>query len=260
MTSNTLEVVGEEPEKVQHLVEEDTEAVHLVEEEGNAMRFQAGQYVNLHLPGVDQPRAFSMANPPSADGLIELNVRRVPGGIATGYIHDRLSVGDQVGLSGPYGRFFVRRSAPGDFLFLAGGTGVSSPKSMILDLLNKGETRAITLIYGARNRAELYDDRTFRDLAARHGNFTYVPALSSPDADDAWTGETGFVHEVAVRRFAGDFRGHKAYLCGPPMMIDACISALIRGRLFERDMYMERFISAADAQASARRSPLFRSI
>lgn len=233
-----------------------------IELEGSGIDFQAGQYINLHVPGVTQPRAFSLANPPSEKEkrVIELNIRHVPGGQATEYIHTQLKVGDQLKLSGPYGRFFVRRSAPEKFLFLAGGTGLSSPKSMILDLLEKNEARAITLVYGARNRAELYDDALFRDMAARHANFTYVPALSAPEAGDAWGGEVGFVHDVATRHFNGDFRQHKAYMCGPPVMIDACITALMRGRLFERDMYMEKFISAADAEVSVRHSPLFKAI
>ena len=169
-------------------------------------------------------------------------------------------MGDKLKLNGPYGRFFVRKSAPETFLFLAGGTGLSSPKSMILDLLAKGEAREITLVYGARNRAELYDDALFQGLAAQHANFTYVPALSMPDDEDVWNGETGYVHDVATKHFNGDFRNHKAYMCGPPVMIDACITALIRGRLFERDMFMEKFISAAYTDAAARRSPLFKAI
>jgi len=231
-----------------------------IELDGDGIDFQAGQYINLHLPGIDQPRAFSLANAPSEKRMIELDIRLVPGGQATSYIHNELKVGDRLELKGPYGRFFVRRSAPENLLFLAGGTGLSSPKSMILDLLNTGETRAITLVYGARNRAELYDDALFRKLALEHANFTYVPALSAPQAEDEWVGETGFVHDVASRHFAGDFRRHKAYMCGPPVMIDACITTLMRGRLFERDMFMEKFISAADTGELARRSPLFKAI
>lgn len=231
-----------------------------IELDGDGLCFQAGHYINLHLPDIAQPRAFSLANSPSQPRLIELNIRRVPGGEATGYIHDRLQVGDRLELAGPYGRFFVRHSAPESLLFLAGGTGLSSPKSMILDRLEQGDTRPIVLVYGARNRAELYYHELFQDLAARYPNFSYVPALSEPEAEDAWEGATGFVHEVAKAHFDNDFRGHKAYLCGPPVMIDACITTLMQGRLFERDIYMEKFISAADAAQTARKSPLFRSI
>ncbi len=231
-----------------------------IELDGDGIDFQAGHYVNLHVPGVELPRAFSLANPPSEKRRIELNIRYVPGGQATEYIHKELKVGDKLKLNGPYGRFFVRRSAPENLLFLAGGTGLSSPKSMILDLLEKGESRKITLVYGARNLAELYDNALFVDLAEKHANFNYVPALSQPAETDAWTGETGYVHDVATKYFDGDFRNHKAYMCGPPGMIDACITALIRGRLFERDMYMEKFISAADVDSAARKSPLFKAI
>ncbi len=231
-----------------------------IELDGDGIEFQAGQYVNLHLPGVNRARAFSLAQPPSQPRTIELNVRLIPGGAATGHIHTSMRVGDRVQLSGPYGRFFARRSAKENFLFLAGGTGLSSVKSIILDLLERGETRAITLIYGARNRAELYYQHLFTDLAARHANFKYVPTLSEPADDLAWTGARGFVHDVAERVFNRDFRDLKAYLCGPPLMIDACVTALMRGRLFERDMYMERFLSAADAALPQRRSPLFKAI
>jgi phenol/toluene 2-monooxygenase (NADH) P5/A5 len=224
------------------------------------LEFQAGKYVNLRLPGVEQPRAFSLANAPQEGRVIELNVRRVPGGEATGYIHEKLQVGDELDLSGPYGRFFFRQSAPEDMIFLAGGTGLSSPKSMILDLLQSGDPRRITLVYGARNRAELYYHELFQRLAAEHDNFTYVPALSEPAEGDAWDGATGFVHDVAKNHFGGVFGGYKAYLCGPPAMIDACLTTLMRGRLFERDIYMEKFITAADSAQPQNKSPLFKSV
>ena len=231
-----------------------------IELDGEGIQFQAGQYINLHIPGVELPRAFSLANVPSEKRSIELNIRHVSGGQATEYIHNNLKVGDKLKLNGPYGRFFVRSSAPEKFLFLAGGTVLYSPKSMILDLLEKDESREITLVYGARNRAELYDDTLFLDLVGKHTNFTYVPTLSQPEEGDNWVGETGYVHDAATKHFGGDFRNHKAYMCGPTGMIDACITALIRGRLFERDMYMEKFISAADTDLAAQRSPLFKSI
>jgi phenol hydroxylase P5 protein len=189
---------------------------------------------------------------------VELDVRYVPGGAATTWIHQQLQVGDRLRLSGPYGRFHVRTSANLPMLFLAGGSGLSSPRSMILDQLEQGCTLPITLVYGARTRDELYYAEELTALAEQHPNFTYVPALShEPDASD-WTGARGYVHDAAKAHFDGDFRGLKAYLCGPPPMIDACITTLMQGRLFERDIYQELFISAADSARA--RSPLFKRI
>jgi phenol hydroxylase P5 protein len=130
---------------------------------------------------------------------------------------------------------------------------------MIEDLLAEGFDKPMTLVYGQRSREELYYDAEFRALADKHANFTYVPALSSEPEGSDWTGARGFVHEAAKAHFNNDFRGHKAYLCGPPAMIEACISTLMQGRLFERDIYMEKFFSAADASQQLK-SPLFKNI
>jgi len=222
------------------------------------MHFQAGQYINLDLPNGLGSRAFSIASPPSAAAEVELNIRIVPGGLGTTYIHEQMQVGDPVQLTGPYGRFFVKKSADLPVIFMAGGSGLSSPRSMILDLLAEGFSKQITLVYGQRQRDELYYHDEFLELAAKYSNFTYVPVLSQEPEGTNWCGCRGFVHEAAKAHFANDFRGHKAYLCGPPMMIEACISTLMQGRLFERDIYTEKFISAADAQQV--RSPLFRAI
>jgi phenol hydroxylase P5 protein len=225
------------------------------------LHFQAGQYVQLEIPGLGQSRAFSIANAPtdvSASGGIELHVRRVPGGAGTEYLHKQLKTNDRLRLSGPYGRFFVRQSAQRPLVFMAGGSGLSSPRSMILDLLEHGCTLPITLVYGQRCLEELYHDDQFRALAEQHPNFTYVPVLSNEPEDSAWTGARGFVHDAAKAHFGGDFTGHKAYLCGPPPMVEACIGTLMQGRLFERDIYTEKFLSAADANAT--RSPLFRKV
>ncbi len=220
--------------------------------------FQAGQYVNVQLPDGSGHRPFSFANAPSNPHEVELDVRLVPGGAATTWIHQQLAVGDRLHLAGPYGRFHVRSSAAMPMLFLAGGSGLSSPRSMILDLIDGGCTLPITLVHGARTHDELYHVDELVALAERVPTFTYVPALSNEPDDSDWLGARGFVHQAAEAHFGGDFRGLKAYLCGPPLMIDACITSLMHGRLFERDIYQELFISAADTQRV--RSPLFKRI
>ena len=234
-------------------------ALHLALDQ--PLHFQAGQYVQLDIPGLGESRAFSIANAPSdvtASGHIELHVRRVPGGAGTGWLHEQLKAGERLRLSGPYGRFFVRQSAQMPMVFMAGGSGLSSPRSMILDLLEHGCTLPITLVYGQRSLEELYHHDQFLALASQHPNFTYVPVLSNEPEGSDWTGARGFVHDAAKAHFNGNFAGHKAYLCGPPPMVEACIGSLMQGRLFERDIYTEKFLSAADTNAT--RSPLFRKV
>ena len=223
--------------------------------------FQAGQYVQLRLPGVEGDRPFSIANSPGdvkARCVVEIHVRRVEGGAGTAYLHNTLKVGDKLTVSGPYGRFFVRESADQPLLFMAGGSGLSSPRSMILDLLERGCTLPITLVYGQRCQDELYGDTEFRALAARHANFRYLPTLSAEPGDSGWRGARGYVHEAAAALYPDGYAGQQAYLCGPPPMIEACLTALMQGRLYERDIYTEKFITAADA--SKPRSAFFKRV
>jgi len=226
---------------------------------GAGLDFQAGQYVNVTIPGIEGTRAFSLAASPAQSNEIELHVRLVPGGAGTTWLHQNLKAGDTLPFTGPLGRFYVRRSAEKPLIFIAGGSGLSSPKSMILDLLETGYAEPITLLHGARRPHDLHFADLFRALERSHDNLRYVPVVSQPDESDGWTGETGYVHDAAKRLFDGKFGGHQAYLCGPPAMIDASITALMQGRLFERDIFMEKFLTAADAEATAR-SPLFKKI
>jgi phenol hydroxylase P5 protein len=226
---------------------------------GDGIDFQAGHYLNVFIPGMeDHPRAFSIASPPSEKNIVELNISLIEGGKGTSWIHEHLKIGDELRFSGPYGRFFIRDSASEPMIFLAGGSGLSSPKSMILDLFEKNESRDITFIYGARNEQELYYRELFEELASEHTNFTYLPALSAEPEGSDWAGLRGFVHEAAQEHFSGQFSGHKAYMCGPPPMVDACITTLMKGRLFERDMYMENFYTQ-DSKNTKPKSPLFKS-
>ncbi len=223
------------------------------------MEFQAGQYINLYIPDVGS-RAFSISNPPSQSNIVELHVRLVPDGKGTMWLHNELSVGDQIDVSGPYGQFFVRSSDSQDVIFIAGGSGLSSPESMIYDLLEKGDSRQIYLFQGARNIPELYHREKFEQLAQDNDNFHYIPALSDEDTLGEWSGFKGYVNDAVKQYFNGKCSGHKAYMCGPPPMIDATITTLMQSRLFERDIHMERFLTAADGSSESSRSALFKRI
>lgn len=232
----------------------------VLELDGDGLAFQAGQYITVAIPGVDGPRPFSLANPPSAPNRLELQVRRVPGGAATTYLHEHAAVGDALAIQGPYGRFFVRHSSPQPIVFVAGGSGLSAPKSMVLDLLGKGDARPITLLHAVRTRHDLFDAEIFVALAREHRNLRYVPALSHEPTVSDWDGERGFAHEVLERTLGPALRGHRAYLCGPPPMIDACITSLMKSRVFERDIFHEKFLTVADVAAGRSKSPLFKKI
>jgi Na+-transporting NADH:ubiquinone oxidoreductase subunit F len=182
-------------------------------------------------------RAYSIANRPQDAGRIVLlirlalpppTVRAAPPGIVSSWLFS-LEAGDEIEVAGPYGDFAAH---PGgrEMVLIGGGVGMAPLRAIVFDQLERlGTQRRMSFWYGARSRADLFYEDEFDVAAARHPNFSWTPALSEPAAGDDWTGATGFVHDVVLKRHLA---GHPApedceyYLCGPPLMISAVLAML----------------------------------
>ena len=192
-------------------------------------------------------RAYSMANHPAEGNIIMLNVRiatpppalwdQVPPGIASSYIFN-LKKGDKVTISGPFGEFFAKDTKR-EMLYLGGGAGMAPMRSHLFDLLDTKKTdRKITFFYGARSAREMFYHDDFLKLEKEHPNFKYIVGLSEPMPEDNWKGPTGFIHNVALEEYLKDHDDPSEieyYMCGPPMMIDAC-DKMLYDLGVERDM------------------------
>ena len=192
-------------------------------------------------------RAYSMANHPAEGNIIMLNVRiatpppalwdQVPPGIASSYIFN-LKKGDKVTISGPFGEFFAKETDR-EMVYLGGGAGMAPMRSHLFDLLETKKTkRKITFFYGARSAKEMFYHDDFIKLEKEHPNFKYIVGLSEPMPEDNWEGPTGFIHNIALDSYLNvhdDPSEIEYYMCGPPMMIDAC-DKMLYDLGVERDM------------------------
>mgnify|MGYP001231323197 FL=1 len=192
-------------------------------------------------------RAYSMANHPAEGNIIMLNVRiatpppalwdQVPPGIASSYIFN-LKEGDKVTISGPFGEFFAKETER-EMIYLGGGAGMAPMRSHLFDLLDTQKTkRKITFFYGARSAREMFYHDDFLRLEQEYPNFKYIVGLSEPMPEDNWEGPTGFIHNVAHDEYLKDHEDPSEieyYMCGPPMMIDAC-DKMLYDLGVERDM------------------------
>jgi Na+-transporting NADH:ubiquinone oxidoreductase subunit F len=182
-------------------------------------------------------RAYSMANYPEEEGIILLNVRiatpppknlSLPAGKMSSFIWS-LKAGDKVTISGPFGEFYAKET-DAEMVFVGGGAGMAPMRSHIFDQLRRLKTpRKITFWYGARSSREMFYVEDFDMLAKENDNFEWHVALSDPQPEDNWTGDTGFIHNVLLENY---LKTHPApedcefYMCGPPMMNAAVINML----------------------------------
>lgn len=217
---------------------------------GEEVEFESGKYVQLVIPPhakirSETQRAYSMSSRPSDKTVIELLVRLVPGGIVTTYVHEQMKEGQQIDLIGPFGDF-KRNSNDSVMLCIAGGSGMAPFKSMLYDMLEKGEeNREVWYFFGARSTKDMFYLDEMKELENILPNFHFVPALSEPEEGDGWDGPTGLITDVLDTYLKQhiDPKGKKleGYLCGSPGMIDACNRVMNDNGIPQDDIYYDKF-------------------
>ena len=233
-------------EIVAHDRRTDTVAVLTIRPD-NPLPYQPGQYVPVQVtrwPRVWRP--YSIANAPRGDGLIDLHVRAIPGGIVSTALVRHADVGDAV-LLGP-ARGEMTAPSPDNarnLLCVAGGTGLAPIKAIIEHVAARRRARnpgKVTLFVGAGGRQSLYDLPALQAMQAAYPALEVIPVVSdrpglgdvaalsdSPGlADDpllpGWLGTpgltrlTGLLPDV-VRGQHDLFENSEAYICGPAAMV-----------------------------------------
>ncbi len=233
----------------------DVVVLHLRTPYNDNMLFAAGQYIDFLLDG-GKRRSYSIATPPMLEtGMmdIEIHVRHNPGGLFTDRVFNKLKVNEVLKFEGPLGTFYLREESAKPIIFLASGTGFGPIKAMIEHANRRklSETRPIALYWGCRSKQDLYMLETAQQWAAEMPNFTFVPVLSEPLAEDEWTGRTGFVHRAVMEDFP-DLSGHQVYACGAPIMVDSARKDFVAtGGLPPMEFFADSFLTEAElGQAS----------
>ncbi|HVM82228.1 MAG TPA: 2Fe-2S iron-sulfur cluster-binding protein [Stellaceae bacterium] len=222
----------------------DIKGVRLEVVSGGPFTFSAGQYAAVRFSSL-AARDYSMASRPD-ESLLEFHIRHVSGGAASRYAARCLKLGEKVLVEGPFGSAWLREKHTGPILAIAGGSGLAPIKSIVGTALGRGARQPIRLYFGVRDERDLYLEDHFLRLAAKHPNLSFIPILSEPSAPTAR--RTGFVHE-AIAADAQDLDGVKAYIAGPPPMVEAVSALLAQRRMRRQDIHADAFYTEAEKQA-----------
>ena len=221
-----------------------------------AFPFEAGQYIDIMLPG-GRRRSFSIASAPQDSRFLELHVRRVAGGEFSEPLFNHAVRSALLNIEGPLGQF-VYRPGTAPMLLVGGGTGIAPLLSILRHLVGNGIERDMAVYWGVRSERDLYALAVLEELAGRAGaprveaaGLRIVPVLSEPAPE--WRGRRGFVHE-AVLEDMDDLHACEVYAAGPPAMVAAVRSTFTARGAAAHRIFFDSFDYAPDSSARQRSS------
>ena len=213
----------------------------------------AGQYATLATPSLSKPRAYSFATAPENEEANQHTffVKLIHGGEFSGWLFKTDRIGEPITLTGPLGQF-VLDSSDNPMVCIAGGSGLSAIKAILEHAANRSVMRDVLFLYGARTQADLYCQDEIESIKRKwNGNyrFDHVNVLSVEPKGSGWAGPRGLVTEyfekAHVKGGNFDIGKSRAYLCGPPPMVDAAVSMLADGGLTRDRIYYDKFEDAS---------------
>jgi NAD(P)H-flavin reductase/hemoglobin-like flavoprotein len=225
-------------EIVQHDRRTDTVAVLTIRPD-HPLSYVPGQYIQIQTPRWPRIwRSYSVANAPRANGLIDIHVRAVPGGMVSTALVSHCAAGDTVLLGAARGEMQVPDDPGRDLVCIAGGTGLAPVKALaeaVVGAAGQGRRRAITLYVGARRDRDLYDLRDLETLRLAYPSLTVITVIEQEpdftpgvleDHPDRLLPRVGRLPDVV--RGHESFRDCDVYIAGPPGLISATVAELSR--------------------------------
>ncbi|WP_227010249.1 2Fe-2S iron-sulfur cluster-binding protein [Pelagibius marinus] len=209
--------------------------------------YAPGQYARLTFPGLPA-RDYSMA-PSGRDDELVFHIREVAGGRVSAAVAQAAKPGVAVQVEGPFGEAYLREGHTRPILAVAGGSGLAPVLSIVSRAVAADMRQPIHVYFGARDRHDVYGQQQLDALMAAHPRFSRQVVLSAAKGETAF--RKGFVHE-AIAADIDAMAGWKAYVAGPPAMVEAVGQVCRERNLRETDLHADVFFTPEDgSRASA---------
>ncbi|NSX17645.1 MULTISPECIES: 2Fe-2S iron-sulfur cluster-binding protein [Cupriavidus] len=204
--------------------------------------YRPGQFLTLRVPvdGVPLQRCYSLSSAPGVDGALRVTVKRVQRGRVSNWICDHLGAGDTIEAMPPAG-VFTPPALQGDFLLLAGGSGITPVLSIAKAALRHGRG-AVTLVYANRDERAIIFREALAELARSHpGRLRVVHWLDSVQGPPT---------QRQIEELVRPWSLAQCFVCGPGPFMDSAQAALQALGVPRGQLHVERFVSLPDAPAA----------
>ncbi len=172
--------------------------------------FRAGQYLMVVMDEGDK-RPFSLASTPMEKDIIELHIGASELNLYAMAVMERIQQQREITVDIPHGNAWLREESTRPLILIAGGTGFSYVRSIMLTALAQHPDRNIAIYWGGRELKHLYDLNEMNALAVKHPHLKVVPVVEQPETD--WEGRRGTVL-TAVMQDYGSLSEYDIYIAG----------------------------------------------
>ena len=205
--------------------------------------YQPGQYCTfvLNIEGKRVLRSYTISSTPTRPFILEVTVKRVPGGLVSNWLPDNLRVGDRVTIAGPKGKFCLK---PGHIasklLFLGAGSGVTPMMSMSRWLSDVAADVDMRFFNSVRGPDDIIFDNEIQLLMNRYRTFSPVMITSSREVNN-WEGYKGRINKEMLTELAPDIHERTIYICGPEGFMDAAKEMILELGFDQANLHLESF-------------------
>ena len=241
--------------KVVDIIEEthDAKTFCLAGESPLLFSYHPGQFITfiLNINGQEVKRSYSMSSSPSRPHLLEVTIKRVPGGLVSNWFYEQVKLGDSFTVKGPSGKFTCFKYPSRKMLFIGAGSGITPLVSMSRWIADTASDVDVKLLASFKSPSDIIFRKEFELWAARKRNFQVAITLTSNwHGTDYWTGFTGRISEHMLNVFAPDLHDRHVFMCGPEPFSDG-VKKLLRDTGFNlANLHTESFGSGRSAQGS----------
>jgi ferredoxin-NADP reductase len=204
--------------------------------------YRPGSYFWVELPnrGLDDEkglrRHISLVTSPTEEGVVGLATRLRD--TAFKQTLAELEVGDEVEVEEPKGSFLLPEETGGEYVFVAGGIGITVFRSMLRYIADEGLPYRITLVYSNRDSESAAFRDELEELERRIDGLRVVLVMTD---EEEWEGERRRLDADVLGELVGGLEGKQFLVAGPPEMAQAVADSLLSAGLPEERVLADKF-------------------
>jgi ring-1,2-phenylacetyl-CoA epoxidase subunit PaaE len=223
--------------------------------------FKAGQHITFRrdFGGEEVRRNYSVCVSPG-EGVLKIGVKKIAGGVFSGWVNDDLKAGDELDVMAPHGSFCwtFAPDARREYVGFAGGAGITPVLSLLKTALELEPRSRFTLFYGNRVSAGIMFLEEIAALKDRYiDRLSVFHFLEDEDEEiELFNGRLDRAKTDDVLAKLAPKHADAYFICGPAPMMDAVEEALTARKVQKSRILIERFTTGplSVVQAAAARA------